>query len=100
MDVGFKEEYRKLMGIKEVKVLFVFVKGRLIGGVEEVVKLEEEGKLGGLFDGILKKGMRICEGCGGIRFIMCRDCCGSCKVLDEDENKMVRCGECNENGFV
>lgn len=100
MDAGFKEEHRKLMGTKEVKVPLVFVKGRLIGGAEEVVKLEEEGKLGGLFDGIPKKGMRICEGCGGIRFIMCRDCCGSCKVLDEDENKMVRCGECNENGLV
>ncbi|GKV31820.1 hypothetical protein SLEP1_g40483 [Rubroshorea leprosula] len=46
MDSGFKEELRRLMGTKEVKVPILFVKGRLIGGVEEVVKMEEEGKLG------------------------------------------------------
>ncbi|KAI9106518.1 hypothetical protein K1719_022046 [Acacia pycnantha] len=36
--------------ISGVKVPVVFVKGRLIGGVEEVMKLEEEEKLGVLFD--------------------------------------------------
>jgi len=99
MDSGFKEELRKLMGTKEVKVPLVFVKGRLIGGADEVVKLEEEGKLEGLLGGI-PKARAVCEGCGGIRFIMCMDCNGSCKVLDEHQNKMVRCGECNENGLV
>ncbi|KAJ8424593.1 hypothetical protein Cgig2_028653 [Carnegiea gigantea] len=88
MDSGFKEELRKLMGTKEVKVPLVFVKGRLIGGADEVVKLEEEGTLEGLFGGI-PKARAVCEGCGGIRFIMCMDCNGSCKVLDESQNKMV-----------
>ena len=100
MDSGFKEELRRLMGTKEVKVPLVFVKGRLIGGAEEVVKLEEEGKLGSLFDGILPSAFGGCEGCAGYRFVMCKECNGSCKVLDEQQTKMVRCGECNENGLV
>ncbi|GAB2235881.1 hypothetical protein Drorol1_Dr00026326 [Drosera rotundifolia] len=100
MHSGFKEELRRLMGRREMKVPLVFVKGRLIGGTEEVVRLEEEGKLGVLLDGIEKAVGSVCEGCGGIRFVMCLDCNGSCKVLNEVEKKMVRCGECNENGLI
>ncbi|XP_022744421.1 uncharacterized protein At3g28850-like [Durio zibethinus] len=98
MDSGFKEELRKLTGTKEVKVPLVFVKGRLIGGIEEIVKLEEEGKLETLFDGI-PRAIPGCEGCAGVRFLMCTECNGSCKVLD-GEQKKVRCGECNENGLI
>ncbi|XP_074285989.1 uncharacterized protein At3g28850 [Silene latifolia] len=99
MDSGFKEELRKLMGKKDVKVPAVFVKGRLIGGANEVIKLDEEGRLEGLLAGI-SKGVLGCQGCGGIRFVMCMECNGSCKVLDERHRCMVRCGECNENGLV
>ncbi|XWS66665.1 hypothetical protein CRYUN_Cryun05aG0220100 [Craigia yunnanensis] len=98
MDSGFKEELRKLTGTKEVKVPLVFVKGKLVGGVEEIVKLEEEGKLEILFDGI-PRAIPRCEGCAGVRFVMCTECNGSCKVLDEGQKKM-RCGECNENGLI
>ncbi|RDX64333.1 hypothetical protein CR513_57122, partial [Mucuna pruriens] len=89
MDSGFKEELRKLMGTTQVKVPVVFVKGRLVGGAEEVVKLEEEGKLGLLFEGIPPKALGECEGCGGVRFVMCVDCSGSCKVLDEERKNTV-----------
>jgi glutaredoxin domain-containing cysteine-rich protein 1 len=99
MDSGFKEEIRGLMETKEVRVPLVFVKGRLIGGAEEIVKLEEEGKLGVLFDGI-PKALVGCQGCAGMRFVMCVECNGSCKVLDEGQKKMVKCGECNENGLI
>ncbi|XP_022144612.1 uncharacterized protein At5g39865 [Momordica charantia] len=101
MDSGFREELRALMGSKEVKVPVVFVRGRLIGGAAEVVKLEEEGKLGVLFEGIpTAAGGGGCEGCGGVRFVMCVDCNGSCKVLDETKKKTIKCGECNENGLI
>ncbi|KAJ9184488.1 hypothetical protein P3X46_004208 [Hevea brasiliensis] len=100
MDSGFKEEIRRLMGTKEVKVPLVFVKGRLIGGADQVVKLEEEGKLGILFDGIPRGLAGGCQGCAGFRFVMCMECNGSCKVLDEQQKKMVKCGECNENGLI
>jgi glutaredoxin domain-containing cysteine-rich protein 1 len=100
MDSGFKEELRGLMGTNEVKVPLVFVKGRLIGGADQVVKLEEEGKFEILFDGIPKGLAGGCEGCAGVRFVMCVECNGSCKVLNEKQKKMVRCGECNENGLM
>ncbi|OAY63964.1 Uncharacterized protein ACMD2_03981 [Ananas comosus] len=96
MDSGYREELRLLMEKREVRVPLLFVKGRLVGGKEEVLKLEEEGKLGILLQG-MPRARVWCEGCGGVRFVMCMDCNGSCKVLDEEEKKMVKCGECNEN---
>ncbi|OAY42910.1 uncharacterized protein At3g28850 [Manihot esculenta] len=100
MDSGFKEEIRRLMGSMEVKVPLVFVRGRLIGGADQVVKLEEEGKLGILFDGIPKRLSGGCEVCAGFRFVMCKECNGSCKILNQEQKKMVKCGECNENGLI
>ncbi|KAK4783424.1 hypothetical protein SAY86_007798 [Trapa natans] len=100
MDSGLKEELRGLMGKKEARVPAVFVKGRMVGGVEEVMKLEEDGKLGVLLDGMPRASISVCEGCGGIRFVMCMECNGSCKVLGEDRKKNVKCGECNENGLI
>ena len=99
MDSGLREELRGLMGTKEVKVPHLFVKGRLIGGADEVGKLEEEGKLDILFDGI-PRALAGCQGCAGVRFVMCMNCSGSCKVLDEDQKKMVKCSDCNENGLI
>ncbi|XP_008787707.2 uncharacterized protein At5g39865 [Phoenix dactylifera] len=99
MDSGYREELRLLMGKKEVRVPVVFVKGRLIGGAPEVLKLEEEGKLGLLLDGIPRAEV-WCKGCGGGRFVVCMDCNGSCKVLEREQKKMVRCGQCNENGLI
>ncbi|KAE9590822.1 putative thioredoxin-like protein [Lupinus albus] len=99
MHSGFKEELRKLMGTKEVKVPVMFVKGKFVGGVEEVMKLEEDEKLSVLFEGI-PKALGECKWCGDVRFVMCMECNGSCKVLDEDKNKSVRCGQCNENGII
>lgn len=99
MHSGFKEELRALMGTKVVKVPLVFVKGRMIGGADEVVKLEEEGKLGILLSGI-PEAAAGCDGCAGVRFVMCLNCNGSCKVLGEDGKNTVKCGECNENGLI
>lgn len=100
MDSGFREELRELMKKKEMRPPLLFVKGRLIGGAEEVLKLEEEGKLELLLHGIAKRGASSCGVCAGMRFVMCRGCNGSCKVLDEEEKKMVKCGDCNENGLI
>ncbi|MCL7040853.1 hypothetical protein MKW94_024972 [Papaver nudicaule] len=99
MDSGYREELRLLTGRKEIRVPLVFVKGRLIGGSEEVVKLDEEGKLDTLFVDV-PKSVGGCQGCAGMRFIMCMDCSGSCKIRDEEQNKMVKCEECNENGLI
>ncbi|PIA57410.1 hypothetical protein AQUCO_00600262v1 [Aquilegia coerulea] len=48
----YREELKKLLGKKDIKFPVVFVKGRLIGGADELQKLEEDNELGTLFDGI------------------------------------------------
>ncbi|XP_068651046.1 uncharacterized protein At5g39865-like [Aristolochia californica] len=101
MHSGFKEELKELMNGKgDTRVPRVFVKGRYIGGVDEVMQIFEEGDFGTLVEGLPKgKVGAVCEGCGGVRFLPCFDCNGSCKVVKEDR-KVVRCFVCNENGLV
>ncbi|XP_057968030.1 uncharacterized protein At5g39865-like [Malania oleifera] len=114
MDRGFREELRELMKGKESGFMIpprVFVKGRYLGGAEEVLRMAEEGFLSELLDGLPKnKGGVSCEGCGGVRFLPCFRCNGSCKlvmVVKENAGQkrgrkvvVVRCSECNENGLV
>lgn len=96
----FLNELKELVG-EGVSVPRLFVKGKYIGGVEEVVSLNETGRLGRILSwtrverGVGRLG---CEGCGGARFVPCLDCGGSCKVLVGD--KKERCPQCNENGLV
>ncbi|KAL1191893.1 hypothetical protein V5N11_007583 [Cardamine amara subsp. amara] len=115
MDRGFREELVTLMakrvGNDETTVAAlpprVFVKGRYIGGAEEVLKLVEEGSFEELIGGIPKKKAGGCEGgacdgCGGLFFLPCFRCNGSCKVVKGWGSAAVgvRCNECNENGLV
>ncbi|CAI9289055.1 unnamed protein product [Lactuca saligna] len=109
MDQGFREELRELMKGKDKSELVpprVFVKGRYVGGANEVLKTLEEGSLGLLLEGLPKsKAGYVCEGCGGVRFLPCFSCNGSCKMTmdwrkEGGKRAVVRCGECNENGLV
>ncbi|CAN0879835.1 Uncharacterized protein At5g39865 [Linum grandiflorum] len=91
MDRGFKDELRDLM--KKIRsgdcesdvapvVPRVFVKGRYVGGAEEVMRIVEEGRMGELLEGVQKgKGGSCCEGCGNARFLPCFACNGSCKIV-------------------
>lgn len=99
MDSGYREELRRLLGGREVRVPAVFVRGRHVGGAAEVARLEEEGKLRAMLEG-LPRARVWCAGCAGVRFVMCRDCNGSRKVLDADRKETVPCEQCNENGLV
>jgi glutaredoxin domain-containing cysteine-rich protein 1 len=100
VDSGYREELRLLLGGREVRVATVFVRGRHVGGAAEMAKLEEEGKLRALLEG-LPRARVWCAGCAGVRFVMCRDCNGSRKVLVAAERKeTTKSGECNENGLV
>lgn len=79
----------------------VFVKGRHLGGVDELMEINETGRFGRMLmlAGIERgPGRQLCEGCGGARFVPCLDCGGSCKVVVGDGKE--RCGSCNENGLV
>ncbi|KAK2664412.1 hypothetical protein Ddye_002986 [Dipteronia dyeriana] len=114
MDRGFREELKELMKNKERELMVpprVFVKGRYVGGAEEVLKFVEEGWFGDLFEEIPKrKAEGACQGCGDVRFLPCFQCNGSCKtvinVKEETGGRklgttlVVRCSQCNENGLV
>lgn len=96
----FLTELKGLVG-EGLGVPRVFVKGRYVGGVEEVVELNESGRLGRIVKWARVErgaGFQACGGCGGARFVPCMECGGSCKVLVGD--KKERCGKCNENGLV
>ncbi|KAL7111847.1 hypothetical protein ACP275_05G115300 [Erythranthe tilingii] len=104
MDGGFLSELRELLGEgAAAAVPRVFVKGRYVGGVEEVVGLNETGRLSRILNWAkVERGAgRVgCAGCGGARFVPCLECGGSCKVVVEGKKERERCGVCNENGLV
>ncbi|CAB4280307.1 unnamed protein product [Prunus armeniaca] len=112
MDRGFREELKDLMDGKEEAGVppRVFVKGRYVGGAEEVLKILEEGLLGEILDGCpKKKAGSVCEGCGEAKFLPCFQCNGSSKMVlvvkeelgqRQGSTVVVRCPECNENGLV
>ncbi|XP_073306625.1 uncharacterized protein At3g28850-like [Primulina huaijiensis] len=100
MHSEFKEELWLILGTKEVPPR-LFIKGRYIGGAEEVLSLHELGKLRPLFEGIpIDRSEGPCEGCGGIRFIVCFNCNGSHKIMVEGGFEAIICSECNENGVI
>lgn len=103
-DVSMHQEYReelwKVSGCERAVPPKLFVRGRLIGGADEVIALHERGELRELLQGIpLDPSAGHCEQCGSFRFVICSSCSGSCKIVAETEKK-IRCTECNENGLV
>lgn len=95
----FREELRELQG-KMVPVPRLYIKGHYIGGAEEVSLLHEDGTLAKLLEGLPHQtSWEQCDGCGGVRFVPCSECSGSCKVITED-GEVARCTECNENGLM
>ncbi|CAA3017740.1 Hop-interacting THI143 [Olea europaea subsp. europaea] len=89
MDKGFRDELKELLKGKDTSDMIppkVFLKGRYIGGVEEVMRIVEEGSLGKLLQGLPRtRGGYVCEGCGGVRFLPCFTCNGSCKIVVNEE---------------
>ena len=106
-DVSMHLEYREeLWGMLGGRVVppKIFVKGRYVGGEDEVVALHERGILREILRGIpVSPSSCPCRGCAGLRFVVCSLCNGSRKVLllEEQENEVaVKCMGCNENGLV
>ncbi|KAH7282996.1 hypothetical protein KP509_35G055600 [Ceratopteris richardii] len=104
MHQDFRVELKQMMDNKPVTVPRLFIKGRYIGGAEEVLQLHEDGQLGPLLEGLPQdhRGSgQPCDGCGGARFVPCLECSGSRKVVDPDNPKeVIRCPDCNENGLI
>ncbi|KAK7345210.1 hypothetical protein VNO77_15790 [Canavalia gladiata] len=100
LHLGYREELWKTLGGKVIPPR-LFIKGRYIGGADEVVGLHEMGWLRKLLDETPIDFVDVpCKGCGCMRFAICSNCNGSCKVFTTKEEFFIRCPECNENGLV
>ncbi|XP_076953766.1 uncharacterized protein LOC143627948 [Bidens hawaiensis] len=92
MHMEFREELWRTLGGRVI-LPRLFIKGRHVGGVDEVVEYHEQGKLVDLFDGIPKReATGPCKGCGGMRFVLCSSCNGSQKVILEEKWDSILAG--------
>ncbi|XP_030449604.1 uncharacterized protein At3g28850-like [Syzygium oleosum] len=101
MDSSYKSELQSVLRGKALSLPQVFVRGKHVGGAEEIKQLNEAGELAKLLDGLpVKDSGSVCETCGDARFLPCSSCDGSRKIFDEDEGQTRRCLDCNENGLI
>ncbi|CAH9127576.1 unnamed protein product [Cuscuta epithymum] len=104
MDSSYRKELQGVMGGegKDLSLPQVFIRGRHIGGANEIKQLNEAGELGELMKGLPLKqeGVLFCGSCGDARFVPCPSCNGSRKVFKNEESRLRRCQNCNENGLV
>ncbi|KAG8059429.1 hypothetical protein GUJ93_ZPchr0002g26052 [Zizania palustris] len=105
MHAGFKEELHAVLG-SPGSLPQAFADGTHLGGAEDVRRMHESGELskalGACEMAFASKGIALeaCSGCGGVRFVPCEECSGSCKVFLPELDTFRRCPECNENGLV
>lgn len=101
MDSEFRKEVENAFGGRGLSLPRVFIRGKYVGGAEEIRQLNENGELGYLLEGLprLEAGF-VCNGCGDARFVPCPRCNGSRKVFEEEEGGLKRCLDCNENGLI
>lgn len=99
MHMEFREELWRVLGGRVIPPR-LFIKGRYIGGADEVLGLHEQGKLRTLLKGLPVDCSNggVCEECGGMMFWVCSSCHGSRKKVIGDE--VLQCFQCNENGLV
>ncbi|WVZ66947.1 hypothetical protein U9M48_016099 [Paspalum notatum var. saurae] len=103
MDAALRRELQALLAARGRAFALpqLLIGGRLLGGADEVRQLHESGQLRRLLDGAAGQDPAfVCDACGGVRFVPCAGCGGSRKVFLEEEERVVRCAECNENGLV
>ncbi|KAK7255805.1 hypothetical protein RIF29_29226 [Crotalaria pallida] len=102
-DISMHKEFKdELWSTLDGKIVppRLFVKGRHIGGAEEVLTLHEQGKLKKIFEGIpLDRSNGPCDACSGIRFVLCFNCNGSHKII-AGNGEIIQCPQCNENGLI
>ncbi|KAI3691337.1 hypothetical protein L2E82_49672 [Cichorium intybus] len=98
MHSEFRDELLQILG-KSVAVPQLFIKGRYIGGAEEVFRLHENGKFRPLLAGIPNISEGPCKRCAGARSVVCGKCNGS-NILKSAEGGRTKCTECNKNGLI
>ncbi|KAF7819114.1 glutaredoxin family protein [Senna tora] len=101
MDSSYRKELQNIGGGKAMSLPQIFIRGKHVGGAEEIKQLNESGELAKLLKGFpIKDPGFVCEGCGDARFVPCPNCNGSRKVFEEEEGELRRCPHCNENGLI
>ncbi|GFY96144.1 glutaredoxin family protein [Actinidia rufa] len=101
MDSAYRKELQSVLGGKMMSLPQVFIGGKYAGGADEIKQLHECGELAKLLEEFPVKDLGyVCESCGDARFMPCPNCNGSRKVFEEDEGKLIRCQDCNENGLI
>ncbi|WOL06720.1 hypothetical protein Cni_G15454 [Canna indica] len=101
MDASFRRELQGALKGRPFSLPQVFFHGRWIGGAEEIRQAHEAGELLRMLEGAARQDPGfVCTGCGGVRFAPCPTCSGSRKIFVEEEGRLRRCLECNENGLV
>lgn len=101
MDSSYRKELQNVFGGKAMSLPQVFIRGKHIGGAEEIKQFNELGELGKHLEGFpLRDTGFVCESCGDARFLPCPNCNGSRKIFEEEDELPRRCPECNENGLI
>ncbi|KAK4785269.1 hypothetical protein SAY86_001958 [Trapa natans] len=102
LHLAYRKELQNVLGNeKPVSLPQVFIGGRYIGGADVIRQLYDTGELAKILSGYPKVAPgSMCNFCGDARFMPCTNCSGSRKVFDENEEKLNRCLECNENGLI
>ncbi|XP_028761486.1 uncharacterized protein At3g28850-like [Neltuma alba] len=102
MDSSYRKELQNAVGgNRAVRLPEVFIRGKHVGGAEEIKKMNESGELATLLMGLPEQDREYeCENCGGVRFVPCLNCNGSRKVFEQEEAGLRRCPDCNENGLI
>ncbi|CAH8292131.1 unnamed protein product [Eruca vesicaria subsp. sativa] len=102
MDSGYRKELQIAMGEKvSVSLPQVFIMGKYVGGADVIKSLFEIGELAKILKQFpVREPGFVCRCCGDVRFIPCLNCSGSKKLFDEDEDRVKRCPDCNENGLI
>jgi glutaredoxin domain-containing cysteine-rich protein 1 len=84
-DLGYREELWKVLVFRAIPPR-LFITGWYIGGAEEVVGLHECGRLRPLVRQFLVGcNGASCEGCGGMKFMLCSACNGSHSLYHREE---------------
>ncbi|THU68040.1 hypothetical protein C4D60_Mb05t31050 [Musa balbisiana] len=101
MDSRFLAELQAAVGLQQPTLPQVFLAGRCLGGADEIRRLHESGELKALIERAAAPTVAsACEGCGGVRFVLCAACSGSHKRYSDKGGGFRTCTECNENGLV
>lgn len=104
----FRQELQELLG-KPITVPRLFIGGKCIGGVDEILQLHESGELAKYLEGFPRhtSSTRPCRNCDDSRFFPCLKCDGSRKIFTEKLGSQrygriawMRCSDCNESGLT